>query len=180
MEKVLRNLATLNCPWNCPHGRPTLMKLVSFKKWINITKVRIARLGPRSRSPLRCRTSCTVWMGSAAKVPDSVKREETSKSTYYPDPNCWRNSSLYCPENIMTHSTSDSLFSLSNPCSAHSYRENCEALCWKNYCFLFHATIWSSRNHSPTLYGCSMMKMSETAKLLIYRCCSWSNAFGLL
>lgn len=32
MERVLGNLASVNCPWNCPHGRPTLMKLLSFKK----------------------------------------------------------------------------------------------------------------------------------------------------
>jgi DNA mismatch repair protein PMS2 len=27
MYKVVRNLATLESPWNCPHGRPTLRYL---------------------------------------------------------------------------------------------------------------------------------------------------------
>ena len=28
MERIIRNLSTLQQPWNCPHGRPTLRHLV--------------------------------------------------------------------------------------------------------------------------------------------------------
>lgn len=27
MRKEVHNLSSLNAPWNCPHGRPTLIKL---------------------------------------------------------------------------------------------------------------------------------------------------------
>lgn len=27
MKKISDNLATLKSPWNCPHGRPTMIKL---------------------------------------------------------------------------------------------------------------------------------------------------------
>ena len=32
MKKIVRNLAQLDQPWNCPHGRPTLRHLVSLRK----------------------------------------------------------------------------------------------------------------------------------------------------
>lgn len=33
MEHVVQNLATLNKPWNCPHGRPTMRHLVELNNW---------------------------------------------------------------------------------------------------------------------------------------------------
>lgn len=35
MEQIVRNLASLNKPWNCPHGRPTMRHLVELKDWKN-------------------------------------------------------------------------------------------------------------------------------------------------
>ena len=32
MTSLVRQLATLEQPWNCPHGRPTLRHLVDLKK----------------------------------------------------------------------------------------------------------------------------------------------------
>jgi len=31
-EKVVSNLATLDAPWNCPHGRPTMRFLEDLSK----------------------------------------------------------------------------------------------------------------------------------------------------
>jgi DNA mismatch repair protein PMS2 len=33
MTKVIRNLGTLEKPWNCPHGRPTMRHLMELKQW---------------------------------------------------------------------------------------------------------------------------------------------------
>ncbi|TQB73546.1 hypothetical protein MPDQ_005748 [Monascus purpureus] len=33
MEKVVRNMGTIDKPWNCPHGRPTMRHLVSLGEW---------------------------------------------------------------------------------------------------------------------------------------------------
>ncbi|XVF21954.1 hypothetical protein REPUB_Repub12eG0133600 [Reevesia pubescens] len=30
MQKILEHLADLKCPWNCPHGRPTMRHLVDL------------------------------------------------------------------------------------------------------------------------------------------------------
>lgn len=30
METIIRNLSTLERPWNCPHGRPTLRHLIDL------------------------------------------------------------------------------------------------------------------------------------------------------
>ena len=32
MEKIVGQMASLNLPWNCPHGRPTLIKLLTLKE----------------------------------------------------------------------------------------------------------------------------------------------------
>lgn len=32
MTKIVRDLATLNAPWNCPHGRPTFQHLMNLEK----------------------------------------------------------------------------------------------------------------------------------------------------
>jgi len=44
MKKITTNLATLKSPWNCPHGRPTMIKLpnISLKSessYRNITPI---------------------------------------------------------------------------------------------------------------------------------------------
>lgn len=44
MEKILSNLGTLQQPWNCPHGRPTMRHLVD---------ARGARQAPKATPPLR-------------------------------------------------------------------------------------------------------------------------------
>ncbi|KAK2740564.1 hypothetical protein FQN57_006068 [Myotisia sp. PD_48] len=33
MEKVVRNMGTIDKPWNCPHGRPTMRHLTSLGQW---------------------------------------------------------------------------------------------------------------------------------------------------
>lgn len=33
MDKIVRNLATLDKPWNCPHGRPTMRHLMDLDNW---------------------------------------------------------------------------------------------------------------------------------------------------
>lgn len=33
MEEVVKSLATLDKPWNCPHGRPTMRHLVELARW---------------------------------------------------------------------------------------------------------------------------------------------------
>ncbi|KAH3669186.1 hypothetical protein WICMUC_005025 [Wickerhamomyces mucosus] len=33
MSKVVKNLATLEKPWNCPHGRPTMRHLLELQSW---------------------------------------------------------------------------------------------------------------------------------------------------
>lgn len=33
MEKVVRNMGTIDKPWNCPHGRPTMRHLMSLGNW---------------------------------------------------------------------------------------------------------------------------------------------------
>lgn len=33
MDKIVRNLAGLDKPWNCPHGRPTMRHLMEIGKW---------------------------------------------------------------------------------------------------------------------------------------------------
>ncbi|KAL4898047.1 hypothetical protein BDV59DRAFT_169153 [Aspergillus ambiguus] len=33
MEKVVRNMGTIDKPWNCPHGRPTMRHLMSLGQW---------------------------------------------------------------------------------------------------------------------------------------------------
>jgi len=43
MERILRNLGTLQQPWNCPHGRPTMRHLVDTSS---------AKKAPRPRTPL--------------------------------------------------------------------------------------------------------------------------------
>jgi len=43
MEKVLRNLGTLQHPWNCPHGRPTMRHLIDASA---------AQKAPRPKPPL--------------------------------------------------------------------------------------------------------------------------------
>ena len=35
MESIVRELANLESPWNCPHGRPTLMELGSHPSACN-------------------------------------------------------------------------------------------------------------------------------------------------
>ncbi|KAG7825029.1 hypothetical protein KL909_001321 [Ogataea angusta] len=38
MTSVVRNLATLDKPWNCPHGRPTMRHLIELKNWATFSK----------------------------------------------------------------------------------------------------------------------------------------------
>ena len=33
MQRVVRNMGTIDKPWNCPHGRPTMRHLMSLSKW---------------------------------------------------------------------------------------------------------------------------------------------------
>lgn len=33
MSKIVTNLSTIDQPWNCPHGRPTLQYLVDIKNY---------------------------------------------------------------------------------------------------------------------------------------------------
>ena len=33
MERVVRNMGTIDKPWNCPHGRPTMRHLMSLRQW---------------------------------------------------------------------------------------------------------------------------------------------------
>lgn len=33
MDRIVRNLAGLDKPWNCPHGRPTMRHLMEIDKW---------------------------------------------------------------------------------------------------------------------------------------------------
>ncbi|CCE63633.1 hypothetical protein TPHA_0F01490 [Tetrapisispora phaffii CBS 4417] len=33
MSRVVKNLSTLDKPWNCPHGRPTMRHLMELKNW---------------------------------------------------------------------------------------------------------------------------------------------------
>ena len=33
MEKVVKNMGTIDKPWNCPHGRPTMRHLMSLGNW---------------------------------------------------------------------------------------------------------------------------------------------------
>ena len=37
MEKIVKNLATLDKPWNCPHGRPTMRHIVRINEWKSFT-----------------------------------------------------------------------------------------------------------------------------------------------
>ena len=37
MERVVHNLSTLDKPWNCPHGRPTMRHLMELKDWKSFT-----------------------------------------------------------------------------------------------------------------------------------------------
>jgi DNA mismatch repair protein PMS2 len=34
MESVVKNLASLDKPWNCPHGRPTLRHITTIAEWV--------------------------------------------------------------------------------------------------------------------------------------------------
>ncbi|KAG7699743.1 hypothetical protein KL930_001624 [Ogataea haglerorum] len=38
MTRVVRNLATLDRPWNCPHGRPTMRHLIELKNWATFSR----------------------------------------------------------------------------------------------------------------------------------------------
>ncbi|KAH3668031.1 hypothetical protein OGAPHI_001785 [Ogataea philodendri] len=38
MAKVVTNLSTLDKPWNCPHGRPTMRHLIELKNWATFNK----------------------------------------------------------------------------------------------------------------------------------------------
>ncbi|ESW99759.1 hypothetical protein KL918_001305 [Ogataea parapolymorpha] len=38
MTSVVRNLAALDKPWNCPHGRPTMRHLIELKNWATFSK----------------------------------------------------------------------------------------------------------------------------------------------
>ena len=33
MKEIISNLSTLDKPWNCPHGRPTMRHLIDIKNW---------------------------------------------------------------------------------------------------------------------------------------------------
>jgi len=33
MRNIVRNLATLKHPWNCPHGRPTMRLISNFQQY---------------------------------------------------------------------------------------------------------------------------------------------------
>jgi DNA mismatch repair ATPase MutL len=44
MRKVVNNLSSLESPWNCPHGRPTMRLL---KKLENPEDLRVAREPPK-------------------------------------------------------------------------------------------------------------------------------------
>ena len=33
MREIISNLSTLDKPWNCPHGRPTMRHLIDIKNW---------------------------------------------------------------------------------------------------------------------------------------------------
>jgi DNA mismatch repair protein PMS2 len=33
MGRVVRNMGTIDKPWNCPHGRPTMRHLFSLRHW---------------------------------------------------------------------------------------------------------------------------------------------------
>lgn len=37
MQRVVHNLSTLDKPWNCPHGRPTMRHLLELKDWKSFT-----------------------------------------------------------------------------------------------------------------------------------------------
>lgn len=37
MQRVVHNLSTLDKPWNCPHGRPTMRHLMELKDWKSFT-----------------------------------------------------------------------------------------------------------------------------------------------
>lgn len=37
MEKVVQNLSTLDKPWNCPHGRPTMRHIAKIDQWQSFT-----------------------------------------------------------------------------------------------------------------------------------------------
>ena len=37
MKKVVGNLSTLDKPWNCPHGRPTMKHLLELNEWNSFT-----------------------------------------------------------------------------------------------------------------------------------------------
>jgi DNA mismatch repair protein PMS2 len=55
MRAVLRNLATLKAPWNCPHGRPTMRHVADLAK---------LRAGAGKRAPVvgaRGRSAPTGW-----------------------------------------------------------------------------------------------------------------------
>ena len=40
MKQEVSNLALLNSPWNCPHGRPTLIELGSVKSFNSSIKIK--------------------------------------------------------------------------------------------------------------------------------------------
>jgi DNA mismatch repair protein PMS2 len=44
MKKVVSNLSSLESPWNCPHGRPTMRLL---KKLDNIENFKTMRCSPK-------------------------------------------------------------------------------------------------------------------------------------
>ena len=33
MVKIVRNMGTIDKPWNCPHGRPTMRHLLALDGW---------------------------------------------------------------------------------------------------------------------------------------------------
>jgi len=40
MKNITNNLSNLNSPWNCPHGRPTMIKLPNLKNLDECTTYR--------------------------------------------------------------------------------------------------------------------------------------------
>lgn len=33
MEKIVRHMGSMDKPWSCPHGRPTMRHLYGLEKW---------------------------------------------------------------------------------------------------------------------------------------------------
>lgn len=71
MEKVVRNMGTIDKPWNCPHGRPTMRHLMSLGQWDEWDET-----GDEASSPEFDGSKLDLWRNYFQEMGDGSGEEE--------------------------------------------------------------------------------------------------------